>query len=147
MKKRVYIAYTGGTIGMTKTPEGYAPAYGFLEAQIAAMPELRSDLMPDGSRVWSAYWHVTQPVVSMGQAVKRGDRIADVLNRGFNSHLHWEVRTFGDGTALFPADSAGGRGACNGRVPALGYTWDDDPTRAKPDYWGYRDQTRFVDER
>src|SRR5512137_26017 len=47
MKKRVYIAYTGGTIGMTKTPEGYAPAYGFLEAQIAAMPELRSDLMPE----------------------------------------------------------------------------------------------------
>ena len=104
-------------------------------------------LMPDGSRVWSAYWHVTQPVVSMGQAVKRGDRVADVLNRGFNSHLHWEVRTFGDGTALFPADSAGGRGTCNGRVPALGYTWADDPTRAKPDYWGYRDPTRFVDER
>ena len=47
MKKRVYIAYTGGTIGMTKTPDGYAPAYGFLEAQIAAMPELRSDLMPE----------------------------------------------------------------------------------------------------
>ena len=47
MKKRVYIAYTGGTIGMTQTPDGYAPAYGFLEAQIAAMPELRSDLMPE----------------------------------------------------------------------------------------------------
>ena len=47
MKKRVYIAYTGGTIGMTNTPDGYAPAYGYLEAQIAAMPELRSDLMPE----------------------------------------------------------------------------------------------------
>ena len=47
MKKRVYIAYTGGTIGMTKTADGYAPAYGFLEAQIAAMPELHSDLMPE----------------------------------------------------------------------------------------------------
>ena len=47
MKKRVYIAYTGGTIGMIKTPDGYAPAYGYLEAQIAAMPELRSDLMPE----------------------------------------------------------------------------------------------------
>jgi murein DD-endopeptidase MepM/ murein hydrolase activator NlpD len=104
-------------------------------------------LMPDGSRVWSAYWHITQPVVSIGQAVKRGDRVADVLNRGFNSHLHWEIRTFGDGAALFPADSAGGRGTCNGRVPALGYTWDDDPSRARPDYWGYRDPARFVDER
>jgi L-asparaginase len=47
MKKRVYIAYTGGTIGMTNTPDGYAPAYGFLETQIAAMPELRSGLMPE----------------------------------------------------------------------------------------------------
>ena len=104
-------------------------------------------LMPDGSRVWSAYWHVTQPIVSVGQAVQRGDRVADVLDRGFNSHLHWEIRTFGDGTALFPADSAGGRGTCNGRVPALGYTWDDDPLRVRPDYWGYRDPTEFVDER
>ncbi len=46
MKKRVYIAYTGGTIGMTPTPEGYAPAPGYLAEQIAAMPELASDLMP-----------------------------------------------------------------------------------------------------
>ena len=104
-------------------------------------------LLPNGSRAWSAYWHVTQPVASIGQAVRRGDRVADVLDRGYNSHLHWEIRTFGDGAALFPADSAGGRGTCNGRVPALGYTWDDDPLRARPDYWGYRDPARFVDER
>jgi L-asparaginase len=47
MKKRVYVAYTGGTIGMTPTPEGYAPAPGYLAEQIAAMPELASDLMPE----------------------------------------------------------------------------------------------------
>jgi L-asparaginase len=47
MKKRVYIAYTGGTIGMTKTRDGYAPAPGYLERQIATMPELASDMMPD----------------------------------------------------------------------------------------------------
>jgi L-asparaginase len=46
-KKRVYIADTGGTIGMKKTPEGYAPAPGYLEAQMAAMPELKSDVMPE----------------------------------------------------------------------------------------------------
>ena len=101
--------------------------------------------LPGGSRVWSAYWHVTQPAVALGQAVRRGDRIADVLDRGFNSHLHWEIRTFGDGTTLFPPDSAGGRGTCNGRVPALGYTWDDDSSRARPDFWGYRDPTAFIE--
>jgi len=104
-------------------------------------------LLPNGSRIWSAYWHITQPVVAVGQAVGRGDRIADVLDRGFNSHLHWEIRTFGDGTELFPSYSAGGRGTCNGRVPALGYTWDAAPSRARPDYWGYRDPTEFVEKR
>ena len=46
MNKRVYIIYTGGTIGMQPTPEGYAPAPGYLAEQILSMPELKSDLMP-----------------------------------------------------------------------------------------------------
>lgn len=104
-------------------------------------------LLPDGSRVWSAYWHVARPIVAAGEAVQRGERIADVFDRGGNSHLHWEIRTFGDGTSLFPDGSAGARGTCNGRVPALGYTWDDDVARARPDAWGYRDPTAFVQAR
>ncbi|MCU0498889.1 MAG: asparaginase [Anaerolineae bacterium] len=44
--KRVYIAYTGGTIGMQHTPEGYAPAPGFLAEQMAEIPAFRSPLMP-----------------------------------------------------------------------------------------------------
>jgi L-asparaginase len=44
--KRVYIAYTGGTIGMDQGPDGYAPRPGFLGRQMAAMPELRRDGMP-----------------------------------------------------------------------------------------------------
>ncbi|MBN1261706.1 MAG: asparaginase [Anaerolineae bacterium] len=46
MQKRVYIAYTGGTIGMRRTTYGYAPASGFLAAQMQLMPELHNDLMP-----------------------------------------------------------------------------------------------------
>jgi len=45
-KKRLYIAYTGGTIGMRRTAEGYAPAPGFLAEQMAAMPELVDPRMP-----------------------------------------------------------------------------------------------------
>ena len=44
--KRLYIAYTGGTIGMRRTADGYAPAPGFLAEQMAAMPELADPRMP-----------------------------------------------------------------------------------------------------
>ncbi len=47
MKKRVYIVYTGGTIGMHPTAAGYAPAPGFLAEQMAAMPELQSPEIPE----------------------------------------------------------------------------------------------------
>ncbi|MBC8099252.1 MAG: asparaginase [Armatimonadetes bacterium] len=47
MTKRVYIAYTGGTIGMAHTPDGYAPAPGYLEQQMAALPELRHPTLPE----------------------------------------------------------------------------------------------------
>lgn len=47
MKKRVYVIYTGGTIGMKRTPHGYAPAPGSLQEQMKGMPELRDPSMPD----------------------------------------------------------------------------------------------------
>jgi L-asparaginase len=46
MRKRVYIAYTGGTIGMKRTGAGYVPASGFLQEQMGVMPELRHPSMP-----------------------------------------------------------------------------------------------------
>src|SRR5437764_3570361 len=46
MRKRVYIAYTGGTIGMRRTRDGYSPEPGYLQQQLDAMPELRHDSMP-----------------------------------------------------------------------------------------------------
>jgi L-asparaginase len=46
MKKRVYVAYTGGTIGMKRTADGYVPQPGYLQKQMAAMPELRHASMP-----------------------------------------------------------------------------------------------------
>lgn len=47
MRKRVYIAYTGGTIGMIDSGEGYAPAPGYLERRLREMPELRDAAMPE----------------------------------------------------------------------------------------------------
>ncbi len=45
-KKRVYIAYTGGTIGMQRTKEGYAPATGYLQSLVAGFPEFSQPAMP-----------------------------------------------------------------------------------------------------
>ncbi|PMH40594.1 L-asparaginase 1 [Vibrio sp. 10N.286.49.B3] len=46
-KKHIYIAYTGGTIGMQKSAHGYVPIAGFMEKQLAAMPEFHRPEMPD----------------------------------------------------------------------------------------------------
>ncbi|HEV2718714.1 MAG TPA: asparaginase [Thermoanaerobaculia bacterium] len=46
MRKRVYIAYTGGTIGMNHTRGGYCPEPGYLQRQMAQMPELEHPSMP-----------------------------------------------------------------------------------------------------
>ncbi|BDM64169.1 L-asparaginase 1 [Shewanella sp. NFH-SH190041] len=46
-KRSIYIAYTGGTIGMKKTADGFAPAAGFLTDCIQAMPEFFHEEMPD----------------------------------------------------------------------------------------------------
>jgi L-asparaginase len=44
---KIYIAYTGGTIGMKWTGAGYAPAPGYLAELLAGMPELQHPEMPD----------------------------------------------------------------------------------------------------
>ncbi|MGF1742134.1 asparaginase [Vibrio profundum] len=45
-KKHIYIAYTGGTIGMQKSSHGYIPIAGFMEQQLASMPEFHRSEMP-----------------------------------------------------------------------------------------------------
>jgi L-asparaginase len=44
--KSVYVVYVGGTIGMLKTANGYVPASGFLQEQMAAMVEFNDLQMP-----------------------------------------------------------------------------------------------------
>jgi len=47
MKKHIYIAYTGGTIGMRPSAQGFVPAAGFLSETLAKMPEFHRSEMPD----------------------------------------------------------------------------------------------------
>jgi L-asparaginase len=46
VRKRVYIAHTGGTIGMNRTRSGYGPQRGYLQQQMDAMPELQHPTIP-----------------------------------------------------------------------------------------------------
>ena len=46
MRKHIYIAYTGGTIGMKPSDHGYIPAPGFLSQTLAKMPEFHRPEMP-----------------------------------------------------------------------------------------------------
>lgn len=46
-KKSIYVAYTGGTIGMQRSDKGYIPVSGHLQRQLALMPEFHRPEMPD----------------------------------------------------------------------------------------------------
>ncbi|MEZ8731356.1 asparaginase [Vibrio splendidus] len=47
-RKHIYIAYTGGTIGMQKSLDhGYVPVAGFMDKQLAGMPEFHRQEMPE----------------------------------------------------------------------------------------------------
>lgn len=45
-KKSIYVAYTGGTIGMQRSEHGYIPVSGHLQQQLAQMPEFHRQEMP-----------------------------------------------------------------------------------------------------
>lgn len=47
MKKRIYVAYTGGTIGMKASTQGYVPVNGHLTDSINAMPDFHRSEMPE----------------------------------------------------------------------------------------------------
>ncbi|WP_088332784.1 asparaginase [Lacimicrobium sp. SS2-24] len=46
MKKHIYVAYTGGTIGMRPSSKGYVCVPGFLSQTLAKMPEFHRPEMP-----------------------------------------------------------------------------------------------------
>lgn len=45
-RKSIYIAYTGGTIGMMPSENGYIPQPGFMPAYLSSLPELQRPEMP-----------------------------------------------------------------------------------------------------
>ncbi len=47
MKNKIYVAYTGGTIGMKESSQGFVPVEGHLTKSINSLPEFHRREMPD----------------------------------------------------------------------------------------------------
>lgn len=66
-QKRLFVIYAGGTIGMTRTALGYAPAAGFLPAELAKIAQRQRDFpaytlkeyapLIDSSNLQVAHWN------------------------------------------------------------------------------------------
>ena len=48
---KILIIYTGGTIGMVRTPNGYAPKEGYFRAELNTVLSMHAEEMPD----WELY--------------------------------------------------------------------------------------------
>ncbi|HKR50030.1 MAG TPA: peptidoglycan DD-metalloendopeptidase family protein [Pseudonocardiaceae bacterium] len=84
-----------------------------------------------GGSIWSMYGHLnaSKVMVGVGSVVNQGDTIANGLlpqkyKGADNTHLHWEMRYFYDGSAINQAPKY--KSSCSG-VPGPGYTFPDHP--------------------
>ncbi|MBM7036233.1 asparaginase [Vibrio ulleungensis] len=80
-RKHIYIAYTGGTIGMQKSSQGYVPVAGFMEKQLAAMPEFHRPEMPEYTI------HEYQPLIdSSDMSPDDWQQIANDIHKNYDKY-------------------------------------------------------------
>ena len=84
--KKVLIIYTGGTIGMKNTEQGYAPVSGYLLGELNKIDDLNRDGMPkwdfvetdtllDSSNISATEWN------NMAKSIVDNYNLIDVLCR------------------------------------------------------------------
>ncbi|MGL5335356.1 MAG: asparaginase [Enterovibrio sp.] len=80
-RKQIYIAYTGGTIGMQKSAQGYAPVAGFLQQFLQNSPEFHRQEMP----LFTI--HEYQPLIdSSNMGPENWQQIADDIGKNYDDH-------------------------------------------------------------
>lgn len=140
----------GNTAGATVKAVANGVVYYAADLSYPGSVVIIEHTLPKGSKIYSVYAHLLPASVSVtpGQSVDLGDPLGTVLLNthsgrypefhpdGDDSHLHFEIRTFADGTNLFP-----GSHPCNLFVPAIGYTYPD-----IPDTYGYLDPIEFISD-
>lgn len=81
LRKKIYVAYTGGTIGMKKSDQGYVPVDGHLTDSINALPEFHRDEMPDFTI------NEYQPLIDSSNMTPRDwQRIADDIKAHYDEY-------------------------------------------------------------
>jgi L-asparaginase len=81
MKKRIYVAYTGGTIGMKATTQGYVPVKGHLTEAIGNIPDFHRSEMPEFTI------NEYQPLIdSANMAPNDWQRIADDIKAHYDDY-------------------------------------------------------------
>jgi murein DD-endopeptidase MepM/ murein hydrolase activator NlpD len=98
--------------------------------------------LSDGRVIYSMYAHLGSVSVVQGQVVTRGQPIGTVLYQPGDSHLHFEMRWFLDGTWIYPSYTA-----CNGIVYGRGYTYLTHPDNFPAPENGYVDPDAFIQAR
>ncbi|WP_028022847.1 asparaginase [Enterovibrio calviensis] len=80
-RKHIYIAYTGGTIGMLKSEQGYIPVSGFMQQQLKQMPEFHRPEMPEFTI------HEYAPLIdSADMTPAEWQRIADDIRDNYDNY-------------------------------------------------------------
>lgn len=77
-EKRVLIIYTGGTIGMKRTEQGYGPAADFLEGQLKSIPDLMREDFPR----WDMY-EMSPLLDSSNMTVREWNAIASLIYENY----------------------------------------------------------------
>jgi L-asparaginase len=84
--KRVLIIYTGGTIGMKATEQGYKPAPNFLDEELHSIP----DLMREDFPAWELY--EMHPLLdSSNMTLKEWNEIARVIYENYDRYCGFVV--------------------------------------------------------
>lgn len=84
--KRVLIIYTGGTIGMKRTEQGYKPAPDFLDNELKSIPDLMREEFPS----WELY--EMHPLLdSSNMTLKEWNEIARVIYENYEKYCGFVV--------------------------------------------------------
>ncbi|MGB5854645.1 MAG: asparaginase [Oceanisphaera sp.] len=98
-KKKIYIAYTGGTIGMHKSARGYVPLAGFMTERLANTPEFHCAEMPN------YHIHEYEPLIDSADMTPADwQRIADDIQANYQ-HYDGFVVLHGTDTMAFTASA------------------------------------------
>ena len=84
--KKVCIIYTGGTIGMIRTPKGYAPQKGFLEKNLLADESFKDPSLPEWDMV-----ELSPLLDSSNMTVREWNIIAEEIEKRYDDYCGFVV--------------------------------------------------------